>query len=319
MNGCRGAGSAGGSRATGVWGVRRSVRCPPGLARHETGAMRAAVLGSPVTHSLSPALHRAAYAALGLHGWSYAAIECDEVRLPGLLDGLDDCWAGLSLTMPLKRAVLPLLDKIDPLAAAVGGANTVVLSGGRRLGYNTDVGGMVAALAEAGVTEVGTTASALIIGAGATACSALAALREMGAHEVNVAVRDTSRSGELEAAAKRLDVAIRVRAIASPARTSVIAGAAGGLVICTVPPRAADAVAGSLFGGRHPPRVVFDVAYDPWPTRLAAAARGAGSTVVGGFDLLLHQAARQVQLMTGYAPPLGAMRSAGLAELAAQS
>jgi shikimate dehydrogenase len=278
--------------------------------------MRAAVLGAPVTHSLSPALHRAAYAALGLHGWSYEAIECDVARLPGLLAGLDDSWAGLSLTMPLKRAVLTLLDDVDRLATDVGAANTVVLSGGRRLGYNTDVGGMVASLAGVGVTDAGGTV--LVIGAGATACSALAALREIGAGEVDVAVRDTSRSGELEAAAKRLDVAIRVRELPSPACAAVHPVAAG-LVICTVPPGAADAVAGWLCAGPQPPRVVFDVAYQPWPTRLALAAHAAGSTVVGGFDLLVHQAAQQVELMTGRAAPLDAMRSAGLAELAARS
>ena len=294
--------------------------------------MKAAVLGSPVSHSLSPALHRAAYAALGLHGWSYSAVECDEAGLPGLLDGLDGSWAGLSLTMPLKRAVLPLLDEIDPLATDVGGANTVVFSDRRRFGHNTDVGGMVAALAEAGVTTI---PSALVIGAGATACSALAALKQIGARDVEVAVRDTSRTGELEAAAKRLDVTIRVRALASlasapanarapanasvPARTcasDALPRAAAELVVCTVPPGAADAVADWLRGALCPPRVVFDVAYDPWPTRLAASACAVGSVVVGGFELLLQQAARQVELMTGREAPLGEMRAAGLAELA---
>ena len=177
---------------------------------------------------------------------------------------------------------------------------------------------MVAALAEAGVTVL-STASALVIGGGATACSALAALKEIGAREVAVAIRDVSRSGELEAAAKRLDVAVRVRALAAGRDPGSAGAAAAELVICTVPPRAADAATEWLLGGRPPPRVVFDVAYDPWPTRLAALARGAGSIVVGGFDLLVHQAARQVELMTGRVAPVAAMRSAGLAELAARS
>ena len=119
--------------------------------------MKAAVLGSPIAHSLSPVLHQAGYAALGLPGWTYTAIECDEAGLPGLLAACGPDWAGLSLTMPLKRAVLPLLDTTDPVAAAVGGANTVVFSRGRRQGYNTDVRGMVAAMAEAGVTHVNVT------------------------------------------------------------------------------------------------------------------------------------------------------------------
>ncbi len=114
-------------------------------------ARKAAVLGSPIAHSLSPALHRAAYARLGLDGWSYQAIECDEPGLPGRLAGCGPQWAGLSLTMPLKRAVLPLLDRADPVTAATGCANTVVFSGGARLGFNTDVAGLVTALAETGL------------------------------------------------------------------------------------------------------------------------------------------------------------------------
>src|ERR1700684_3264669 len=114
--------------------------------------MRAAVLGSPIAHSLSPVLHAAAYQVLGLTSWKYQAIECTEAGLPGLLAGCGKDWAGLSLTMPLKRAVLPLLDKVDPLAAGGGGANTVTFAGGARHGHNTDVPGMIAALAAAGVT-----------------------------------------------------------------------------------------------------------------------------------------------------------------------
>ena len=100
--------------------------------------MRAAVLGRPVGHSLSPVLHTAAYAALGLPDWSYTAVDCGEQELPGLLAGLGPEWAGLSLTMPLKRAALAVADSVDPLAAAVGSANTLLLGGGRRA-YTTDV------------------------------------------------------------------------------------------------------------------------------------------------------------------------------------
>jgi shikimate dehydrogenase len=297
-------------------------------------AMKAAVLGSPVSHSLSPALHRAAYHALGLHQWSYEAIECTEDELPGLLDGLDAGWAGLSLTMPLKRAVLPLLDVADPLAVAVGGANTVVFRGGRRHGFNTDTPGMVAALAHAGVNATAETAvvSALIIGAGATACSALAALREIGIWQADVAARDPRRSGELLAAARRLGMSIRLHDLPSQAATGqeitlersrpatpppqIRTGGSGTrLVISTIPPRAADSLVPWLCGGPSPPDVVFDVAYDPWPTRLMEAARAAGCGVVGGFEFLVRQAGRQVELMTGRQAPLGAMRLAGLGEL----
>jgi shikimate dehydrogenase len=273
---------------------------------------RAAVLGSPIAHSLSPVLHTAAYAALALDGWTYTAIECDEAGLPGLLASLDGTgpggrWAGLSLTMPLKRAVLPLLDRTEPLAVAVGGANTVVFAGGRRHGYNTDVPGMVAALAEAGVTSP---ARATILGAGATACAALGALRETGLATVVVQVRDRARAGGLLAAAHRLGLAVELRPFGAPARD-------GDLLISTVPAGAADFYAERAVDPRARPSAVLDVVYHPWPTPLAVAAARSGVTVVNGFDLLLHQAARQVELMTGLEPaPLEAMRAAGRSELA---
>ena len=271
---------------------------------------RAAVLGSPIAHSLSPVLHTAAYAALGLDGWTYSAIECDEVGLPGLLASCDSRWAGLSLTMPLKRAVLPLLDRTEPLAAEVGGVNTVVFSGGQRHGYNTDVPGMTAALAEAGVTAP---ASATILGAGATACAALAALRALGVAAIVVQVRDQARAGDLLAAARRLGLAVELRPFGSPVRD-------GDLLISTVPPGAADSYAERASDPRSRPSAVLDVVYNPWPTPLAAAAAQSGIVVVSGFDLLLHQAARQVELMTGrYPAPLEPMRAAGQSELARRS
>jgi shikimate dehydrogenase len=268
--------------------------------------MKAAVLGSPIAHSLSPVLHRAAYRALGLDDWSYEAIECGEARLPGLLAGCGPDWAGLSLTMPLKRAVLPLLDRAEPLAVAVGGANTVVLRGGRRHGYNTDVPGLVTTLAEAGVSDPG---PVLILGAGATACSALAAVRELGADKVMVAVRDPARAGPLVAAADRLGVAVALTPLAEAA------GLRPGLLISTVPAGAADFLADRWAAGGEAPPQVADVVYHPWPTPLAAAAAAAGSVVASGYAMLLHQAAGQVELMTGRAAPVAAMRVAGLAAL----
>lgn len=276
-----------------------------------TGGNKAAVLGSPIAHSLSPALHRAAYAALGLDGWTYTWIECDEAGLPGLIASCDRGWAGLSLTMPLKRAVLPLLDRTEPIATKVGGANTVVFADGARHGYNTDVPGMVAALAEAGVTSP---AGATILGAGATACAALAALRDIGLTSVVVQVRDQARAGDLLAVADRLGMAVELRPFGS-------AVPSGDLLLSTVPAGAADffyAERGVV--SRPAPAAVLDVVYHPWPTPLAIAAAQSGAIVVSGFDLLLHQAARQVELMTGLQPaPLEAMRAAGQAELARRS
>ncbi|GAA2852222.1 shikimate dehydrogenase [Streptosporangium fragile] len=266
--------------------------------------MRAAVLGSPIVHSLSPYLHRAAYEALGLHDWRYEAIECDEAALPGLLDRLGGEWAGLSLTMPLKRAVLPLLDTVSELALQVGGANTVVFSGGARHGENTDVYGIVRALAEAGVAPP---RAATVLGGGATASSALAALRELGLGEATLVVRDPARAGETVEAAERLDMGLAVQTFDKLDTVLEV-----DLVVSTLPAGAADGFAGLLAGVP----ALFDVVYAPWPTRLAAAVAERGGVVVGGFPMLLHQAVRQVEMMTGRTGvPVEAMRAAGKAEI----
>ncbi len=273
--------------------------------------MKAAVLGSPITHSLSPVLHRAAYQALGLDDWCYTAIECDEARLPGLLDGCGPDWAGLSLTMPLKRAVLGLLTRTEQLALDVGAANTVVFRDGIRHGHNTDVPGMISALAEAGLPGPGSPppARVLILGAGATACSALAAVRGLGTRQVMVAVRDTQRARGLLAAADRLGVTVTLTSFDPPG------DAAPDLLISTVPAGAADMYAERILDGTLVPACVLDVVYHPWPTPLAVAAQKCGAAVAGGFGLLLHQAAEQVSLMTGRAAPVEPMRAAGLAAL----
>jgi shikimate dehydrogenase len=269
--------------------------------------MKAGVLGSPVRHSLSPVLHRAAYRALGLVGWTYEAIECDEQRLPALLDGCGPEWAGLSLTMPLKRAVLPLLDTTEPLAVEVGAANTVIFAAGAKHGHNTDVPGMITTFTTAGISAAG---PALILGAGATACSALAALRGLGGSEATVAVRDPARAEHLLAAARRLGMTARLTEFGGPA-----AAGSWHLLISTVPAGAADTYAERMLRGDLVPWAVLDVVYHPWPTRLAAAAEQTGAAVISGFELLLRQAARQVELMTARTAPTAAMRRAGRAEL----
>jgi shikimate dehydrogenase len=273
--------------------------------------VKAAVLGSPVGHSLSPVLHRAAYRALGLSGWTYEAIECDEARLPGLLEGCGQDWAGLSLTMPLKRAVLPLLDTTEPLAIQVGAANTVIFAAGARHGHNTDVPGMITTFTTAGISSAG---PALILGAGATACSALAALRGLGGSEATVAVRDLARAADLLAAARRLGMTVRLTEFGGQATTG-----SWHLLISTVPSGAADIYAERMLHADLVPWAVLDVVYHPWPTRLAAAAEQTGAVVIGGFELLLRQAARQVELMTARTAPTAAMRRAGRAELERRS
>jgi shikimate dehydrogenase len=282
----------------------------PGLSAIDRRSVRAAVLGSPISHSLSPVLHTAAYQALSLTWWRYDAIECDEAGLPALLDRCGPDWAGLSLTMPLKRAVLPLLDRIDPMAADVGAANTVLFAAAQRLGYNTDVPGMVRALAAHGVGAAGAAGPAVVLGGGATACAAVAALRDLGERTVVVAVRSPARAADLHAAADRLGVAVTLR----PFGPAAMAGAR--LIVSTVPAGAADLLAAAVADLRPCPEVVFDVSYHPWPSALGSAAQRAGATVVDGFELLLRQAGLQVELMTGRPAPLAAMRAAGRAALA---
>ena len=292
--------------------------------------MKAAVLGKPIAHSLSPALHRAAYAMFGFTDWTYDLVECDEAGLADYVNSRGPDWAGLSLTMPLKRTVLPLLDHVDHLASATGGANTVVFRPEGRYGYNTDVQGIVNALAEAvapppdtaigstvaagPVTAAGTltTGSVMIIGAGATACSALAAVGELGAPGADVVARDPSRTVGLQATAASLGMKVRLR----PWTDLLDPGApAPDLVISTVPAGAADPYAQRLLVDGQAPRVLLDVVYHPWPTALAEAAATLGSVVASGYTMLLHQAAAQVELMTGKPAPLEAMRAAGQQEL----
>jgi shikimate dehydrogenase len=269
---------------------------------------RAAVLGSPIAHSLSPVLHRAAYERLGLTGRSYDAFDVDETTLPGFLGGLDEArWSGLSLTMPLKRAIIPLLDGVSETALTVDAVNTVLFAeDGTRHGENTDVPGLVAAFAERGITSVD---AAAVLGGGATAASTVAALASIvHGGGVDVYVRTPSRAKELTPVAERFGVELRVHSW-EQARE----GLEQPLVVNTTPAGAADELARAV---DKPLGTLFDVLYHPWPTRLAAAWVRAGGIVLGGLDLLIHQAALQVELMTGAAPEqrpevVAAMRDAG--------
>lgn len=260
---------------------------------------RLAVLGSPVAHSRSPQLHAAAYRALHLP-WDYGRAEVPAGTLGSFLAGLDDSWRGLSLTMPLKREVLPFLDEADQLVTAAGVCNTVLLDGGRRRGFNTDVGGLLRALEERGV---GDRPDALVLGGGATAVSMLLALARTGVRSVTVAVRSPEKAASLAAVAPDLDV--RIRSLQDPLPSA-------SLVASTLPgdaelPRMPEPAPGS---------VLLDVAYEPWPSRLAASWAG---PVVSGLDLLLHQAVLQVRIFTSGSPAaplpdetavIGAMRAA---------
>jgi shikimate dehydrogenase len=218
--------------------------------------------------------------------------------------------------MPLKRAILPLLDDVSELALEVGAANTVVFDGvgpfPRRRGENTDVPGMVAAITARRPDGV---RNAVVLGAGGTAAAALAALRELGVERSVVVVRDQARAGELLACAGRLGV--------TPSLVDWPGQAALGeadMIISTVPAGATDQLATQSPAGNG--QLLFDVLYEPWPTSFAVASRAAGAEVIGGLELLVQQAARQVELWTGRLAPVeivAAMRAAGEAAMASRS
>lgn len=244
----------------------------------------AAVLGKPITHSLSPVLHRAAYAALGLP-WTYDAREVDSSSLASALSLArgSATFAGYSLTMPLKASAVPLLDRV---VGALPVVNTVVPVGSSLVGYNTDVDGITAALSLLAPFP----GPALVLGAGGTAVAAVAALAAAG-HPVTVASRRT----------------VSLPGMSSWVAFDKVRAASFSVVVSTTPAGATDALAVSGWPGEVG---LVDVVYAPWPTALAAAARLAGAPVVGGREVLLGQAVEQVRLMTGLVPPVSAMRAA---------
>ncbi len=270
---------------------------------------RCGVLGDPIEHSLSPVLHRAGYAALGLD-WEYAAHRVASGGLPDFLASLDDDWRGLSLTMPLKREAVPLVDELTERARLAGAANTIVLEGERLVGDNTDIPGAIAAIRERTSAPL---ATAAIIGGGATATSIGLALADLGVRNLEVVVRSPERAvetvetvlahpGHPDVSVSRLDEATAFEV---------------DLVASTIPAGAQDHHLVRACGGVP---VLFDVIYHPWPTPLAASI--GDRVLVGGFDLLLHQAAVQFEQFTGRPAPIDAMRAAGeqaLAERAASA
>lgn len=250
---------------------------------------RLAVLGSPIAHSKSPALHRAAYERLGLD-WTYDRIEVGEGGLARFVDGLGPDWRGLSLTMPLKGEALALADEVERLAERAGAVNTLLISpDGRRLGFNTDIGGIVRALGDAGVHAI---RHGVLVGGGATAASALVAMAELGAVSVDVCVRDAGRAASVVDLGHALGLVVDVRPL-----DHLASRAEADLVISTVPGGTDLGVAPSDDLAAAP---LLDVAYAPWPTALAAAWTERGGAVAHGLGMLIHQALLQVRVfLTG--------------------
>lgn len=276
------------------------------VAPPRAGQTRCAVLGSPVRHSLSPALHTAAYAALGLTDWRY---DCFEVTRGELAEFVSTCgpkWRGLSLTMPLKDEALEL-GEVSAAARLTGAGNTLVFTDAGNVVHNTDIEGFWRPLvAHFGVHNPGEVPveSAVILGGGATARSAFAALATMGVGAVTVCARTRAK---VEAWAPLFDATGL-----TPAIVAFDDIPESDLLIATVTKGAADPVAERATAAS---RIVFDAIYDPWPTDLGRIAHVAGRTVFSGLDLLVGQAVAQVELMTGRSVDAEVLMSAGRAAL----
>ena len=280
--------------------------------------MRAAVIGRPVGHSLSPVLHRAAHAALGLPGWTYDTLDLGAEDLPVLLAGLGEDWRGFSVTMPCKQAAAAVADDAGGLVGLLGAANTLVRTGAGWRAENTDVAGVGMALQLAGVETVH---RAALLGAGGTAAAAAVALASLGARSVEVVVREPARAADVVRVLEALDVAVTVSRLPDPAlpagrharRPEPLEAP---VVVSTVPVDGQPAVAALPWRAGQ---VVLDVLYAPWPTPLATEVDRAGGTVVSGAEVLFWQATEQVELMTGRPAPFAEMRAALEAALAARA
>ncbi len=265
---------------------------------------KAAVLGKPVEHSLSPVLHGAAFRALGLDGWTYERLEMDAEGLPAFVSGLGPEWAGLSVTMPGKRAALDYADEVTSRAAAVGAANTLVRRESGWLADCTDVDGVTGALRIAGGHEPGSGDSAIVLGAGGTAAAAVVGLAELGVKTVRLVVREPARATETVEAANRAGLGAEVLRWADVDFGELAADAA--VLVNTVPP---DVVRPHL-AELATIGCVLDVIYHPWPTALADAVSSRGGRLATGLDMLLHQAFGQSEHFTGRPAPREAMRDA---------
>ena len=260
---------------------------------------RAAVLGRPVGHSLSPLLHRAAHAALGLTGWTYDALDIGAEELPVLLAGLGPEWRGFSVTMPCKRAAVEVADEVGPLPRLLRAANTLVRTGdGGWRAYNTDVTGVGTALQAGGVEEV---EHAAVLGAGGTAAAAAVALASLGARQVDVLVREPARAGDLVRVLETLGVAATLHRLHDGAVVDAP------VVVSTVPVEGQPLVSELAW---RPRQTVLDVLYAGWPTPLAQRVEWAGGHSISGLEVLFWQATEQVELMTGRPAPIAAMRAA---------
>lgn len=255
---------------------------------------KAAVLGSPISHSRSPDIHLAAYRALGLTSWTYDRIECTAEQLPALVTGLGPEWVGLSVTKPGKFAALAIASERTPRAALVGSANTLVRTATGWRADNTDIDGVIAALAD----DVSTPRRGAVLGSGGTAPAALVGLATLGVRDIAVLARNPDKAAPLVALAEPLGVDVRWVELGTAVEVDV--------AVSTLPADIAAEHAHTVAGVP----VLLDAIYDPWPTPLAAAVQAAGGRVISGLQMLLHQAVAQVEQFTGLPAPKEVMRQA---------
>lgn len=261
----------------------------------------AAVLGSPISHSRSPLLYRAGFAALGMKDWEFSAIDCDAAALPELVSGLSDQWAGLAVTMPGKAAAASVAATTSSQVKTLGVANTLVRRPGGWHAENTDIAGVAGSLQAAGVLPTG---RVLILGGGGTARAVIAGLAQLrwDGPLIVAGRRPDSTAAALDIAGA---VGLHATAISFTDDELRQTAATTSLLVSTVPAGAPDQFANTL--AAIP--ALFDVVYHPWPTALAAAGT-AGRTIITGLDMLLHQALVQFELVTGRPAPAAAMRQA---------
>lgn len=271
----------------------------------DTKTQLCAVIGDPVSHSLSPAIHNAAFEAAGLN-YVYLAFHVTELK--AMLTGMRamPSFRGLSVTIPHKETIIPLLDEVNPLAKAVGSVNTVTNDGGRLVGSTTDGRGTLRAFADAGVSLDGK--RVLFLGAGgAVRAVAFAILRESNADSVTILARRPDRAEQLVA-----DLDDPHRTAAGPFEDIADAMHDHDVVIQGTPVGMEPKKDESLVSAEcfRSGQVAFDMVYRPHETKFLRDARATGCTVVYGIEMLLHQAALQFETWTGETAPLDAMRSA---------
>lgn len=252
--------------------------------RTTLAAKRAEVWGKPIGHSLSPVLHTAAYEVLGWDA-TYERREVSEEQLEEALRDVDGSWLGVSLTMPLKERILPLVGQHSALVHELGSANTVFWQAGELALENTDVWGVTEALASHGITQL---QRALVLGGGATARSVLRALRTAGVSSVTLCSRDFQRSHRTYEFAKSLGCEVLWRPLEEASAVLDV-----DIVVSSLPAGSAIPPFDTQLRERA---VLFDVVYDPWPTPLAVSWSEAGGRTISGLSMLVHQALGQIRL-----------------------